>query len=397
MSMFNNEFSGAPGFQFSAHINLRFGAGAVKALPAEIVALGARRVMIVTDPGVHRAGLMQGLLDGLQAQGVAFEIFAEVESNPRDTTIHAGAKRALAFGPDLFIGFGGGSAMDAAKGIALLVTNDGNIGDYDGTDKVKKDLPYLIAVPTTAGTGSEVTANAALTNSETHSKMSVRSPRLMPKMAVVDPVLLASLPRMMAATAGLDALSHAIEGFLSVRASVLSDVFALESIRLIGGNLRPFVANPANVEAASAMALGSTLAGFVISNTGTGNDHAIARALGGLFDTPHGLATGVLLAHVMRFNAPARPERFMRMAQALCLSTEGGEMTVAERVCDAVEQLVRDVGVPTHLASIGIDRTRIPDLTAIALRNVGPNPRRTSSEEMKALIETAFGSEGSGR
>lgn len=393
--MFINEFSGAFGFQFSAHINLRFGAGAVNALPTEIVALGARKVMIVTDPGVHRAGLTTGLLDGLKAQGVAFEVFDEVESNPRDTTIHAGAERALSFKPDLFVGFGGGSAMDAAKGIALLVTNGGNIGDYDGTDKVKKDLPYLIAVPTTAGTGSEVTANAALTNSQTHSKMSVRSPRLMPKMAVVDPVLLASLPKIMAATAGLDALSHAIEGFLSVRASVLSDVFALESIRLIGRNLRPFVANPANVEAASAMALGSTLAGFVISNTGTGNDHAIARALGGLFDTPHGLATGVLLPHVMRFNAPARPERFVRMAQVLGMSIDGDDVTVADRVCDAVEQLVRDVGVPTHLASINIDRASIPDLVAIALRNVGPNPRRTSADEMKALIETAFGSTGS--
>jgi alcohol dehydrogenase class IV len=390
-SMFINEFTGALGFQFSAHINLRFGAGTVAALPAEVVALGARKVMVVTDPGVHQAGLTKGLLDGLKEKGVAFEVFAEVESNPRDTTIHAGAARAAAFGPDLFIGFGGGSAMDAAKGIALLVTNGGSIGDYDGTDKVKKDLPYLIAVPTTAGTGSEVTANAALTNSATHSKMSVRSPRLMPKMAVVDPLLLASLPKMMAATAGLDALSHAIEGFLSVRASLLSDVFALESIRLIGRNLRPFVANPANVEAASGMALGSTLAGFVISNTGTGNDHAIARALGGLFDTPHGLATGVLLAHVMRFNAPARPERFMRIAQALSLSTEGSDVTVAECVCEAVERLVQDVGVPTHLASINVDRARIPDLVAIALRNVGPNPRRTSADEMKALIETAFG------
>lgn len=395
--MFMNEFSGSLGFQFAAHINLRFGAGAVDALPGEILAMGARKVMIVTDPGVHRAGLANGLVEGLKKVGITVEVFSEVESNPRDTTIHLGAARASSFGPEMFIGFGGGSAMDAAKGIALLTTNGGAIGDYDGTDKVKKDLPYLIAIPTTAGTGSEVTANAALTNSTTHSKMSVRSPRLMPKMAVVDPLLLASLPKTMASTAGLDALSHAIEGFLSLRASVLSDVFALESIRLIGRHLRPFVANPANVEAASGMALGSTLAGFVISNTGTGNDHAIARALGGLFDTPHGLATGVLLAHVMRFNAPARPERFVRIAEALALSTDGDEVVVAERVCAAIERLVSDVGVPTHLGQIDVDRARIPELVAIALKNVGPNPRRTSEADMKELIETAFGSETAAR
>jgi alcohol dehydrogenase class IV len=389
--MFMNEFSGSLGFQFAANINLRFGVGAVNALPAEIAAMGGRKVMIVTDPGVHGAGLTTGLIEGLRSKGMAVDVFADVESNPRDTTVHAGAKRASAFGADLFVGFGGGSAMDTAKGIALLMTNGGQIADYDGTDKVKNDLPYLIAVPTTAGTGSEVTANAALTNSQNHSKMSVRSPKLMPRMAVLDPALLATLPKIMASTAGLDALSHAIEGFLSVRASVMSDVFALESIRLIGRHLRPFVANPANVEAASGMCLGSTLAGFVISNTGTGNDHAIARALGGLFDTPHGLATGVLLPHVMRFNAPARLERFIRIAEAMALSTQGGDVAVAERVCDAVEQLVRDVGVPVHLSAIAVDRTRIADLTEIAMKNVGPNPRRTSVEDMKALIETAFG------
>lgn len=388
--MFVNEFSGSPLFQFAAHINLRFGPGAVKALPAEIAAMGMRKVMVVTDPGVHRAGITSGLVEGLMASGVVCDVFSDVESNPRDVTIHAGAERANAFGAEAFIGFGGGSAMDAAKGIALLATNGGKISDYDGIDKVKSDLPYLVAVPTTAGTGSEVTANAALTNTQTHYKMSVRSPRLLPRMAVVDPLLLASLPKMTAATAGLDALSHAIEGFLSVRASALSDVFALEAIRLIGSHLRPFVANPANVEAASGMALGSTLAGFVISNTGTGNDHAIARALGGLFDTPHGLATGLLLSHVMRFNAPARPERYVRIGQALQLSTDGSTTVVGERVCAAIESLVRDVGVPDRLGALDIDRARVPDLVAIALKNVGPNPRRTSADDMRALIESAF-------
>lgn len=389
--MLVNEFTGSALFQFTAHINLRFGAGASLQAASEIRELGFRKVFVVTDPGVHKAGVTKRMLEGLKAAGVATEVFAEVEANPRDTTIERGAGIARGFGADVFLGFGGGSAMDAAKGMALLQTNGGSIRDYDGINKVSKDLPYLVAVPTTAGTGSEATANAAVTNSETHYKMSVRSPRLLPSLSIVDPELLATLPRMVAATAGLDALSHAIEGYLSIRASAMSDVFALESIRLLGGALRPFVANPANAESAAKMGFGSTLAGFVISNTGTGNDHAIARALGGLFDTPHGLATGALLSHVMRFNASARPARYREIARALGLSTKGGDTTVATRVCDEVESLVRDVGVPDRLGRIeGIDRARVPELVEIAIRNVGPNPRQTTRDEMRSLIESTF-------
>jgi alcohol dehydrogenase class IV len=386
--MFVSDFSGSTSFQFTAHINLRFGAGASRQLALELAGMGLKKAFVVTDPGVHGAGLTAGLLQGLEQSGLVTKVFSDVEANPRDATIHAGAEIARSFGADAFIGFGGGSAMDAAKGMALLATNGGNIRDYDGINKVSKDLPFLAAVPTTAGTGSEVTANAALTNSETHYKMSLRSPRLLPRLAVVDPQLLSSLPKTVASTSGLDALSHAIEGYLSVRASALSDVFALESIRLIGRHLRPFVANPANAEAAAGMALGSTLAGFVISNTGTGNDHAIARALGGLFDTPHGLATGVLLPHVMRFNASARPERYQQIALALGMPTQGTPMAVAESVCAEVGQLVRDVGVPERLSAIGVDGSRVSDLVEIALKNVGPNPRRTSRDEMRALIES---------
>jgi alcohol dehydrogenase class IV len=388
--MYQNAYTGSSVFQFAANINLRFGRGAIAELPGELAALKPKHVFIVTDPGVAKAGLLDALTQGLAQRGIAFELYSDVEPNPRDITIHRGADRARAAGSDVFVGFGGGSAMDAAKGMALLSTNGGEIGQYDGINKVGKDLPFLVAVPTTAGTGSEVTANAALTNSRTHVKMSLRSPRLLPKLAVVDPGLLRSLPRATAATAGLDALSHAIEGYLSVRASPLSDFFALESIRLIGANLRPFVANPENADAASGMALGALLAGLVISNTGTGNDHAIARALGGTFDTPHGLATGVLLPYVMRFNAPARPERYRAIAQALGLSCAGTDGEVAERACAEVHRMLHDTGVPDRLSQIGVDPSRMAELVDVAIKNVGPNPRRTLPEDLRRLIESAL-------
>lgn len=388
--MYTNAFSGSSLFQFAAHINLRFGRGASAELPSEIAALKPRHVFVVTDPGVQKAGLIESITAGLAQKAIAFDVFSEVEANPRDSTIHAGAELARKAGSDLFVGVGGGSAMDAAKGIAMLMTNPGNVVDYDGINKVVHDLPFLVAVPTTAGTGSEVTANAALTNSRNHTKMSVRSARLLPRLTVVDPGLLRSLPKMTASTAGLDALTHAIEGYLSVRASPLSDVFAIESIRLIGANIRPFVSNPENADAAAGMALGALLAGLVISNTGTGNDHAIARALGGAFDTPHGLATAVLLPHVMRFNAPARPERYRNIAIALGMTPAGTERDVAAGVCDEVERLLSDVGLPDRLSKIGVDRARVSELVDVAIKNVGPNPRRTSVDDMRQLIESAL-------
>jgi alcohol dehydrogenase class IV len=388
--MYTNTFSGSALFQFAAHINLRFGRGSSAELASEIAGMKPRHVFVVTDPGVHNAGLLEPLTSGLAQRGIAFDVFSDVEANPRDSTIHKGADIARAAGADLFVGFGGGSAMDAAKGIALLMTNPGKVNDYDGINKVVNDLPFLVAVPTTAGTGSEVTANAALTNSSTHAKMSLRSPRLLPRLTVVDPGLLKSLPKFTASTAGLDALTHAIEGYLSVRASPLSDVFAIESIRLIASNLRPFVANPENADASAGMALGALLAGLVISNTGTGNDHAIARALGGIFDTPHGLATAVLLPHVMRYNAPSRPERYRDVARALGVSLTGTDREVADRACNEVQQMLADVGVPDRLGKIGVDATRIQDLVDVAIKNVGPNPRRTNADDMRTLIESAL-------
>ena len=388
--MYVNAFSGSALFQFAAHINLRFGRGAISELPGEIATMKPRHVFVVTDPGVKNAGLTETLTAGLAQRGIAFDVFADVEPNPRDSTIHRGAEIARAAGSDLFVGFGGGSAMDAAKGIALMMTNPGEVANYDGINLVANDLPFLVAVPTTAGTGSEVTANAALTNSQTHVKMSLRSPRLLPRLTVVDPGLLRSLPKATASTAGLDALAHAVEGYLSVRASPLSDVFAIEAIRLIGANLRAFVANPENADAAAGMALGALLAGFVISNTGTGNDHAIARALGGVFDTPHGLATGVLLPYVMRFNAPSRPERYRSIAAALGLPVNGTDREVADRACDEVHRMLGDVGLPDRLGQIGVDPARVPELVAVAIKNVGPNPRRTSADDLRKLIESAL-------
>lgn len=380
--------SAATHFSLVANLNLRFGAGTVGTLAKEVKALGGSRVFLVADRGVEQAGLMKAPIAAMQDADIAVEAFTDVEPNPRDVTIEGAAKKLSQFGADLVIGFGGGSAMDAAKGVALLATNGGRIIDYNGTDKVDRDTLPLIAVPTTAGTGSEVTANAAITDSVNHVKMSVRSPRLLPRVAIVDPVLLGSLPHIVAATSGIDALVHAIEGYYSLRSSALSDVFALEAIRLLHTNLRPFVSNPANIEAASAMAMGSLLAGVVISNTGTGNDHAIARALGGVCDMPHGLATAVMLAPVLRFNALACPAHTAKLAE--CFGLEADARRAAAVVVEEVEALIADLRVPDRLGPLGVSRNQISEIVDIAHGNVGPNPRKTSKEDLTRLIEEVF-------
>lgn len=377
-------------FAFTSNLNIRFGSGAIRSLRGELSALQANRVFFITDPGVKKAGIVDGPVKALEDAGIAVELFSEVEANPRDTTIEATVNKVKAFGADVVVGFGGGSAMDAAKGVALLATNGGRIADYDGTDRVRIDPLPLVAVPTTAGTGSEVTANAAVTHTERHYKMSVRSPRIIPSLAILDPDLLHSLPKFVAATSGIDALVHAVEGFLSLRSSALSDVMAREAMRLLYRNLRPFVAHPANQEAAGAMLFGSMLAGIVISNTGTGNDHAIARALGGVCDVAHGVATAIMLPPVLQFNALARPEKMSLIAEDFELSTAGGAQVTARRVIEELQSLLVDLGVPTTLSEIGVTREVVPELVEVAIGNVGPNPRRTTKEDIERLILSVF-------
>ena len=383
-------FTGNTLFQFTAHINLRVGNGAALQLPAELNALNVKNPFVVIDPGVYQAGLCEPILDKLKEAGCPFSVYTNVEPNPRDTSIHEAFEAARENQCDGVVGIGGGSAMDSAKGIGVLLTNGGNIQDYDGINKVGKDLPPIIAIPTTAGTGSEVTANSALTRSADHYKMSLRSPRLLPKLAILDPSLLRSLPRSVSSTSGMDALTHAIEGFLSVRATPVSDLFALEAMRLIAQHLRPFVANPENQHAATQMLIGSMLAGLVISNTGTGNDHALARALGGLCDVAHGTATALLLPEVLRFNASAQPERFLQIADAMGLPRGATPRETAEILVEEISHMLDELGIPRRLRDVGVQEAQIPDLVQVALINVGPNPRRTNAQDLETILRTLY-------
>jgi alcohol dehydrogenase class IV len=374
--------------------NLVFGVGAVEKVGEKAKELGKSKALIITDEGIVGTGLLERVLTPLERAGVKAHIFDQIEPNPRDVTV----VKAFEFGKkkecDLIIGLGGGSPIDAAKAIGVLMTNPGPLQDYLRGTPVKNPLPTLIAVPTTAGTGTEVTQFSVITDTERSFKAGIANPFLMPKIAIVDPSLMESMPPSLTAATGMDALTHAIEAFVSVESQPFSDALALHAIRLINTNLRPSVANGFNREARSQMAIASTLAGAAFSNAGVGLVHAMSHPLGGRFDVPHGVANAILLPYVMRFNLIARLERFGQVAQALGEKVEGlsaGE--AGKRAVEAVLQLSTDIGIPGHLREARVKAEGLPQVAADAMnmkRAIGWNPRVVKQEEIEKLYREAF-------
>lgn len=377
-------------FMFRTSINVKCGVGVVDTLGAEVRQLGFKKVLFVTDPGLRAAGISARGLDALIESGIKTEVFDTVEANPRDTTIEAVWDRVKHLNLDAVVGFGGGSAMDSAKAIAVLARNGGRLRDYDAPAPITNGALPVVAVPTTAGTGSEVTPNAAITDAERHYKMSLRSPNLIPVLAILDPSLLATLPARIAAESGMDAIIHAAESYTSNRANMVSEAIAIQAMEYLCPSIRPFVGDRGNLPAAEKMLVGSMLAGTVIGNTGTGADHALARAIGGEYDLPHGLACSLMFPYVVRYNFIACPAKYRRFAQLLGLDVE--RMNVS-RLCDAlVEELFRlcaDLGIPTKLSEVGITDPAVEKLAAVALKNSEPNPRKTNASDLEKLLREA--------
>jgi len=374
--------------------NLIFGVGTVEKVGEKTKELGKSRALIITDKGIVGAGLLERVLTPLEQAGVQAHIFDQIEPNPRDHTV----VKAFEFGKkkkcELIIGLGGGSPIDAAKAVGVLMSNPGPLQDYLRGTAVKNPLPPLIAIPTTAGTGSEVTQFSVVTDTERSFKTGIGSPLLMPKVAIVDPSLMESMPPSLAAATGMDALTHAIEAFVSVNSQPFSDAMALHAIRLIGAYLRPSVANGSDQEARSQMAIASTLAGVAFSNAGVGLVHAMSHPLGGRFDVPHGVANAILLPFVMQFNLIARLERFGQVAQTLGEKVEElSAVGAGKKAVEAVRQLSADIGIPGHLSGVGVKAEGLPLVAADALnmkRAISCNPRVVKQEEIEKLYREAL-------
>ena len=374
-------------FDFRAPTHIVHGSGTIRRIPELIH--DDLKVLIVTDRGLRDAGIVNCVTDVLDAADREYAIYDGVAGNPPARSVHAGLRQYQRFGCGAILAIGGGSPMDAAKMIGVVATNGGRIDMYLGVGKVTEELPPLICVPTTYGTGSEVTPFAVLTNPKTHSKDPVVSWKIAPQAGVLDPDLCVKLPASMGAATGVDALTHAIESYVNLAATPISEGIAMTAIELIGDNLRLACANDHELEATEHMLIASMLAGVAFSQTRLGNVHAMSHPVGGHFGTHHGLANAIILPYVMEYNLPARTDKFADIAGALGENTEGlNARDAAFLAIEQVRQLNDDLGIPAKLSDVGVKANAIKSMSkgAMASGNVTVNPRKTILEDFEMLF-----------
>jgi len=370
------------------------GRGAMRAAPEEARRLGAGKVLVVTDPGVAKAGLLEALLAVLAEAGLTAEAFTGVAPDPKVEVVDACLAAVRQAAADVVIGLGGGSSLDIAKAAAALSANAGPVSDYFGMDRVPQPGLPLMLVPTTAGTGSEMTSICVLSDTKNSIKTAIVSDRLFAKTVLLDPELTLGLPPMVTATTGMDALVHAIESYTGVRATPLTDLLNHEAIRLIAGNLRQAYANGANLAARENMLHASALAGMAFSNTQNGLIHALALAIGGRYPLPHGLLTAFICPWALEYNLIANPAKYAEIARLFGEDTAGLPPVEAARLCvKAIKALLADLGIPWTLQGYGVAREALPDIalaTVGAGRLIGNNPRRVTKESVEALLAANY-------
>jgi alcohol dehydrogenase len=378
-------------FPFQVPTRIEFGPGVTAGL-GEIAAGLGRRPLVVTDPGVLAAGLIDPLVARLEGAGLDPVVHSAIEPNPRAATVDATAAAGRAHGADMIVAVGGGSALDSAKGAAAVLTHGGTIFDYEGVDMVPGPTVPVIAVPTTAGTGSEVTAWSIVTDPARSYKMAVGGAHLSPRLALLDPELTLTLPATFTAMTGVDALTHAIEAFTARCSNAISDGLALYAVELISHHIEDATRDGGDLEARSAMLLGSLAAGLAFGNADTAAVHAMAEALGGVLDIPHGVANAVCLPHVMRLNLRAVPGKTARLGEALGLRTRDmPEAEAAAATVDGVAALLRRLGTPP-LGDLGVTAADIPALVHVALMNTGnvDNPVEVTADDFTHLFHQAL-------
>ena len=380
-------------FQFVHVTRVVAGPGSSDQAGAELRALGGTRAIIVTDRGIAASQLLGKLEPGLERAGIAYEVFDEIEPNPAAAAVERAAERARRGGADAVLAIGGGSPIDAGKMVAVLAKFGGAVRDYEGIDTVSGPTLPLLAVPTTVGTGSEVTRGAVITDTDRSAKMVVVSPHIFPRVAILDPLLLERLPPAITAATGMDSLTQALEGYVSRGANPISDALNLEALRLIAENLRLAVARN-DPDALGKMQVATTMQGIGFHNAGLGLVHAMSNTIGGMFGTAHGVTNAVILPHVMTFNVGADPTRFARVAEAMGEPIDGLSVrAAADRAIEAVRMLAADVGIPSTLAEIGVDAAAIPEMARIAMTGIDAptNPRHFTEEDIVVLYRRSFG------
>ena len=351
-------------FDFILPTKIRYGIGVVKVLGEELRQLKATKVMILTDKGLMKAGLVNQITAIIQAEGLPYVIYDEIEANPKDYNVEVAAEAARAQSIDVIVAFGGGSPIDAAKAVAVLARQGGRARDYQGKDKIGRDCIPIITIPTTAGTGSEVTFSSVITDTKEKFKFTIKSPAIAAKAAIVDPSLTLTVPSLVTAATGIDALTHAIEGYTANCTEPIAEAVGLYAVEYLAKNIVQAVKNGSNLEARDQMMMGSLLAGLSFSHADVASVHCMAEALGSLYDAPHGMCNAILLPYVMEYNLSACTSKYARVARAMGIE-EQNDYQAAIKGIDHIKLLSKEIGLP-GIKSLNIDSKDFPRLAEMA-------------------------------
>ncbi|SFG34318.1 alcohol dehydrogenase [Desulfotomaculum arcticum] len=377
---------------FIPTVNL-MGVGSAKETTAQVKTMGGTNVLIVTDAFLAKSGMADEIKALVEAAGAKATVWGGAEPNPTDINVHDGLKVYKENNCDMIISLGGGSSHDCAKGIGIVATNGGNIREYEGVDKSTKAMPPFIAINTTAGTASEMTRFCIITDTSRKVKMAIVDWRVTPNIAINDPMLMVGMPPALTAATGMDALTHAVEAYVSTIATPVTDSAALMAIKLISENLRNAVANGTNMVARDKMAYAEFLAGMAFNNASLGYVHAMAHQLGGYYNLPHGVCNAILLPHVCNFNLIACPDRFAEIAVAMGENIEGlSTRAAADVAIESIQVLSADVGIPSGLTELNVKEEDLKIMAENAMKDACSftNPRLATLEDVIQIYRNAM-------
>jgi len=381
-------------YEITLPMKVCFGVGSLDTLGDEVIDLAVKHALIVTDPGVYQARLVDPVKAQLSRAKLSVDVFSEAEPEPTLPRLNKAAEKLSKQGYDLVVGIGGGSSMDTAKGLSVLLAHGGKAQDYIGVNKIPRPGIPIVTVPTTAGTGSEVTKAAVFDDPEKQSKFGIQSPYILARLAIVDPTLTYGCPQKVTATAGIDALTHAIESYTSINASTFTDALEVEAMRLIAGSLRAVVKNGSDKEARNRMAEGALFGGFGIAHAGGAAAHALAYPLGSRFHLPHGVTVGLLLPYVMECNLSTNLPKYVTIAQMLGVNTQGLSLQeAAEKGVEAFKALATDVGIPPHLRDLGVPTEALEELAVATMdvtRLLANNPKKLTLDDVRHIWQNAW-------
>lgn len=368
-----------------------FGRGLLSQIGSCARRLGGHKVFLVSDQGLFSAGWVDKAIKNIMDAGLEVIFYDNITPNPKDVEVEAGALEYIRHGADVIVGLGGGSAMDAAKGVAILVSNGGRIKDFEGSDKIFRPLPPLVLCPTTCGTGSDVSQFAIITDTEQHCKLTIMSRCVAPDISLTDPDTLETLPDEYVCTTATDALSHALEAFFSVASTSLTDVHAIKALRLVSTSLVEAVRERKAADLEN-LARASLHAGMAFSNSLLGIVHALAHPIGGLYDANHGSINAVLLPEVIKYDIPVVTEKLPELAWGLGHRTDGSTNTASEVVQETLVSMLEAAGAPRSLRSLGVVRKDLPELARRALKDVCivTSPRQADEKDLLAILERAY-------